>query len=81
MDLPHLVHTVAGRLLRSPAIHYAVLGAVLFATLSPRGPAPPTARLVIPASRIETALREYEDLKRQRLTPEEGQSVIELLVD
>ncbi|MGI8425971.1 MAG: peptidylprolyl isomerase [Actinomycetota bacterium] len=58
-----------------------MLGAVLFATLSPHGPAPPTARLVIPASRIETALREYEELKRQPLTPEERQSVIELLVD
>lgn len=81
MDFPHLVHAVAQRLLRSPALHYVVLGALLFAAVSPRGSTPPAVRLVIPASRIEAALREYEELKRQPLTPEERQSIIRLLVD
>ncbi|MBI3800254.1 MAG: DUF3604 domain-containing protein, partial [Deltaproteobacteria bacterium] len=57
------------------------LGALLFVTVSSRGSAPPATRLVIPASRIEAALREYKGLKRQPLTPEERQSVIQLLED
>ena len=81
MDLPHLVHAVAGRLLRSPAVHYAVLGALLFAAVSLRGPAPPVARLVIPASRGEAAVREYEGLSGRPLTPEERQRVIRAVVD
>ncbi len=81
MDFSHLVHPVARRLLRSPALHYAVLGALLFVVISPPGAAPPTARLVVPASRIEAALREYAQLKRQPLTPAERQSIIQLLED
>ena len=81
MDLPYLVYAVARRLLRSPALHYVVLGALLFIVVSPRGSEQPAARLVVPASRIEAAFREYEGLKRQPLTPEEKQSIIRLLVD
>jgi hypothetical protein len=81
MDLPHLVQAVAGRWLRSPALHYAVLGALLFAAVSSRGPAPPAARLVIPASRVEAVLREYERLNGRRLTPEERQRVFQAVVD
>jgi parvulin-like peptidyl-prolyl cis-trans isomerase-like protein len=81
VDFSHLVHAVARRLLRAPALHYAVLGALLFVAVSPRGAAPPATRLVVPASRVEAALREYERLKRQPLTPAERQSIIQLLAD
>lgn len=81
MDLPHLVQAVARRLLRSPALHYAVLGALLYAAVAWRGPALPATRLVIPATRVEAAVREYEGLHGRPLTPEERQRLIRVLVD
>jgi hypothetical protein len=81
MDLPHLVQAVAGRLLRSPALHYAVLGALLCVAVARYGPARPTTPLVIPASRVEAVVREYAGLHGRPLTPEERQRVIRVLVD
>jgi hypothetical protein len=81
MDFSHLVQAVASRLRRSPALHYAGLGALLFAAVSWYGPAPPATRLVIPAARVEAAVREYEKLHGRSLTPEERQRIIRLLVD
>jgi hypothetical protein len=81
MDLPHLVQAVAGRLLRSPALHYAVLGGLLFSAVSRYGPALPPTRLVIPASRVEAVVQEYTGLHGRPLTSEERQSVIRVLVD
>ena len=81
MDLPHLVQAMTGRWLRSPVLHYAVLGGLLFAAVSARGPEPPATRLVIPTSRVEAALREYERLNGRGLTPEERQRVIQAVVD
>jgi hypothetical protein len=81
MDLPHLVQTVIGRVLRSPALHYAGLGALLFAAVTSRGSAPPAARLVIPASRVEAAVQEYTQLSGRPLTPEERQRVLRAVVD
>jgi PPIC-type PPIASE domain len=81
VDLPHLVQAVAGRLLRSPALHYAVLGGLLFAVVSPRAPEPPAARLVVPASRVETAIREFERLNGRAITPEERERLTQAVVN
>ena len=81
MDLPHLVYTVTGRLLRAPAVHFAILGALLYVIVSPHGPARPAVRLVIPASRLESTLQEYARLTGRPLTPEERQRVFRAVVD
>jgi hypothetical protein len=81
MDVPHLVQTVIGRVLRSPALHYAGLGALLFAAVASRGSAPPATRLVIPATRVEAAIQEYTRLSGRPLTPEERQRVLRAVVD
>jgi len=81
MDLPHLVYTVSGRLLRSPAVHYAILGALLYVIVSPHGPTRPAVRLVVPASRLESTLQEYARLNGRPLTPEERQRVFRAVVD
>jgi len=62
---------VISRLLRSSALHYAGLGALLFAAVASRGAAPPAARLVIPATRVEAAVQEYIQRSGRPLTPEE----------
>jgi len=58
-----------------------VLGALLFTAVSRYGPALPTTRLVIPASRVEAVVQEYTGLQGRPLTPEERQRVIQVLVD
>ncbi|MDO9103934.1 MAG: peptidyl-prolyl cis-trans isomerase [Methylovulum sp.] len=80
MDLPHLVYALIGRIRRSPALHFAVLGTLIFVLVSPPGSAPPP-RLVIPASRIETALDEYQSLSEHPLTAEEKQAVVRAVVE
>jgi PPIC-type PPIASE domain len=81
VDLAHLVQAVIARLLRSPALHYAVLGGLLFAAVPTRGPAPEAVRLVVPASRVETAIREFERLNGRALTPEERERLTRAVVD
>jgi hypothetical protein len=81
MDFTYLVHTVIGRVLRSPALHYAGLGALLFAAVAARGPVSPAVRLVIPATRVEAAVQEYAQLRGHPLTPEERQRVLRAVVD
>lgn len=81
MDLPHLVYTVSGRILRSPALHYAVLGAALFVGVSLYGAPPPVTQLVIPATRVEAALEEFQRMSEHPLRPKEKQIVIESVVD
>ena len=80
MDLPDLVHALGRRLLRSPALHFAVLGTLIFVLVSPPGSAPPP-RLVIPASRIDIALQEYQSLSEHPLTAEEKQAVVRAVVE
>jgi hypothetical protein len=67
--------------LRSPALHYAGLGALLFAAGAWHGLVPPAVRLVIHATRVETAGQEYAQLSGHPLTPEERQRVIYAVVD
>jgi PPIC-type PPIASE domain len=81
VDLPHLVQAVAGRLLRSPALHFAVLGGLLFAAVPTRAPAPEAVRLVVPTSRVETAIREFERVHGRPLTPEDRERLTQAVVD
>jgi hypothetical protein len=80
MDLPHLVHALIGPLLRSPALHFAVLGTILFVLISPPASTPPP-RLVIPASSVEMALEEYQNLGGHVLSKEEKQAVVDAVVE
>lgn len=80
MDLPHLVYALIGRLLRAPALHFAVLGTLLFVLVSPPGSVAPP-RLVIPASRIETALQEFQGISDHPLTEEERRAVVRAVVE
>lgn len=80
MDLPHLVHALTKGWLRSPALHFAVLGALLYGAVAPPGSAPPP-RLVIPASRIAMAVQEYQDLNGHALDPQEKQAVVRAVVE
>lgn len=81
MDFPHLVHAVIGRLLRAPALHYAVIGGIMFAVLA--WPVPPSepVRLVVPASRIEAAFLDYQALNDRPLTLDERHTVVQYVVD
>jgi hypothetical protein len=81
MDLPHLVQAIAGWLLRSPSVHYAVLGGLLFLVVAPDESPAPTPRLVVPAARIAAVIREYEGLNGRPLTPEEEESLTRVVVD
>lgn len=78
-----MVHarTVSRRLFRSPALHYAALGAALYAAVSLWGAPPKLARLDIPASRVEAALSEYERINARPLLPEEKRIVTKTVVD
>jgi len=69
-----------GRWLRTPALHFAVLGLVIFGLVSPPGAAPP-ARLVIPASRIDRVLQEYQGLSDHPLGAGEKQAIVRAVVD
>lgn len=83
MDLPDLVHAACaliGRILRSPALHFAVLGSLIFTLVSPPGSAP-RPKLVVPASRIESALQELRNLSEHPLTEQQRQTVVRAVVD
>lgn len=80
MDLSHLVHALMGRLLHFPALHFAALGSLLFVLVSPQGSAPPP-RLLIPTSRIDTALEEYQSLSDHPMTQEDKKAVVRAVVE
>ena len=69
------------RILRSPALHYALLGALLFVAVSLSDTATPVTRLVIPASRVEAALQEFERISGRPLLAKERQIVTDAVVD
>ncbi|MGH8550732.1 MAG: peptidylprolyl isomerase [Methylococcales bacterium] len=81
MDFTHLVHALTGGWLRSPALHCAALGGGLFAAVSLWGDPPLPPRLLIPVSRVETALQEYERINQRPLSPEEQRIITKTVVD
>ena len=84
MDFAHLVHSRGVRVLRSPALHFLLIGGLLFAALAQQGRLGPFVerpRLVIPRSRVALARRQLAGAYRRPLTPEEEQGIIEKLVD
>jgi hypothetical protein len=83
MEFTHLVHTLGHRALRSPALHFLIIGAVLFAAFAPQGrmDPPDRARLVIPSYRVDLARREFAEAYRRTPTPEEDKHLLETLVD
>jgi len=82
MDFPHLVFPLpALKLLKSPALHYAALGGLWYAAVSLWGTPPAAPPLLIPTSRVESALQEYERLSGRPLSPEESRIVTKAVVD
>ena len=83
MELTHLVHALGVRVLRSPALHFLIIGGLLFAAVARQGGTDPSerTRLVIPTYRIELARRQFAEGYRPLPTPEEEKELIETLVD
>ena len=84
MDFAHLVHSRGVRVLRFPALHFLIIGGLLFAAVAQQGRLGPfveRARLVIPRSRVALARRQFAEAYRRPLTPEEEKGIIEKLVD
>lgn len=69
-----------GRWLRAPALHFAILGLVIFVLVSPPR-VTPSPRLIVPASRIDRALQEYQNLSDHPLEPGEKRAIIQAMVD
>lgn len=84
MDFAHLVHALARRTLRSPVLHCAGAGAVLFGVVSLWQPTPSgleEARIVVPAYRIEAARQEVERDFGRALTANEERKILDTIVD
>jgi hypothetical protein len=70
-------------MLRSPALHFVLLGALLFALFgrTAETAAPERARLVIPRSRIELAVNDVVAAVRRPLQPAEERAIVDGLID
>lgn len=83
MTIPQSVAQSIPRFLRSPAVHFAVLGAMLFASSSwwsaPRGGERP--RLAVPASRLAEAERAFVAENRRPPAAAEKAALAERLLD
>jgi PPIC-type PPIASE domain len=83
MDVAHLVQRSAVSLLRAPALHMVVIGALLFGgVLLWRGsPSREWPRIVIPPQRLEIVRQAFLAENRRPPTTEEAAALLDYLVD
>jgi PPIC-type PPIASE domain len=83
VDVAHLVQPRLVRLLRAPALHMVVIGALLFAgALSWGGlPSRERPRIVIPGQRVEAVRQAFLVENRRPPTGEEAAALLDQLVD
>jgi hypothetical protein len=83
MDVANLVQPSAVSLLRAPALHMVVIGALLFggALLWRGSPSRERPRIVIPPQRLEIVRQAFLAEKRRPPTTEEAAALLEDLVD
>jgi PPIC-type PPIASE domain len=83
MDVAHLVQRSAVSLLRAPALHMLVIGALLFGgvLLWKGSPSRERARIVIPPKRLEIMRQAFLAENRRPPTTEEAAALLDYLVD
>lgn len=84
MELAHLVHPRGIKVLRSPALHFLVIGGFLFAAAMRQGAIgafEERPQFVIPSYRVALARKQFADLRGRPPTPEEEKAIIDLLLD
>jgi hydrogenase/urease accessory protein HupE len=83
MELTHMVHAVGARALRSPALHFLLIGGLLFVGVGRREAtgASERTRLRIPRSLVELARRQFAEGNRRQPTPDEDRALAENLVE
>jgi PPIC-type PPIASE domain len=82
VDLAHLVHAGVLRAARSPAVHFVVLGVLLYAWLGrPPEVGGAATRLALPRSEIERLGAEFRQAAGRPPTAEEARELTERLVD
>jgi peptidyl-prolyl cis-trans isomerase C len=84
MELTHMVHTRVINMRRSPALHFLVIGGLLFAAAMQQGALgsfekPP--RLVIPRYRIDLARQQFMQERGRPPTPAEAKKILDILVE
>lgn len=81
MDLAHMVHAGIVRAVRSPALHFVLIGVALFAWSAEQGVPEELTRLQISRSEIEAARADFRRAHGRPSSPEEERDFTEALVD
>jgi hypothetical protein len=85
VDVTHLVHAVMTRWLRSPVLHFVVIGGALFGVLrartAPEPAKPERAPVVISADRIRQMQADFVQRWGTMPTPEQSKAVVEETID
>ena len=82
MDVADLLHAVVRRLVRAPALHFALLGGLIYIGWSWAGGEPgDRQRVEIPMYRIEAAVKEFERTIARPATPGEVRKVATVVAD
>ena len=83
MDVAHLRHAVVQRLVRAPALHFALLGGLVYLGWSWAGgePAMDRQRVEVPFYRVAAAVKDLEKTLRRRATRDEVRKVAAIVAD
>ena len=82
MDIADLLHTVVHRLVRAPALHFALLGGLVYLGWVGAGGEPDDRqRVEVPMHRIAAAVREFEKTVARLSTPDEMRRVATIVAD
>ncbi len=88
MDLAHLLHAVGRRLVRAPALHFALLGSLTYLGWSWAGGGPADwqqveapQRVEVPMYRVAAAVKELERTLARRATRDEVRRVAAIVAD
>jgi hypothetical protein len=82
VDIADLLHAVVRRLVRAPALHFALLGGLIYFGWSWAGEGPgDRQRVEIPTYRIEAAVKEFEKTVARPATPHEVRRVATIVAD
>ncbi len=82
MDIANLLQSVVQRLMRAPALHFALLGALTYLGWSWVGGEPgDRQRIEVPMYRIEAAVKEFERTIARQATPDEMRRVATIVAD
>lgn len=82
MDIADLLHALVRRLVRAPALHFALLGGLIYIGWSWAGGEPgDRQRVEIPTYRIEAAVKEFERTIARPATPGEVRKVANIVAD